>query len=235
MSPRTSGRIVGALILAAFVLYGGGTALIDLGSGGVPPDLEQVHDNRTLISAGGLLILLNSFGVAAIGVAAFPVLRRTHEVTALAYLVTRTFEAVMLAVGAVLMLLLVPLSGEAEADADPVLAAAGRVAFGGSQDAYWFAMTGLALGSILFCRALLQARLVPSFLAVWGVVGYVLLAAGGMLEILGVGVGLYSFALGGLFELAVGVYLVVKGFASRRPPLHTAQALDRPFHTATTS
>jgi hypothetical protein len=118
MSTRTSGRIVGALILLAFVFYGAGSGLVD------------GADNPRLVSVGVLLILLNSFGVARIGVVAFPVLSRTDEVSALAYLVTRIFEAVMLAVGAMVMIMTMPVAGEY---------------------AYWFAMTGLALGSVLFC------------------------------------------------------------------------------------
>jgi hypothetical protein len=71
MSTRTSGRIVGALILLAFVFYGAGSGLVD------------GADNPRLVSVGVLLILLNSFGVARIGVVAFPVLSRTDEVSAL--------------------------------------------------------------------------------------------------------------------------------------------------------
>ena len=233
MSPRTSGRIVGALILAAFVLYGAGSALVDAGSGS-PADLADVADNQKLISAGALLMLLNSAGVAVIGVVAFPVLRHTHQISAFAYLVTRAFEAVMLAVGAVLMLLMVPLAREyvdagAGAGEGSTLPALARVAQEGSQYAYWFAMTGLALGSLLFCRVLLQARLVPGFLAVWGLVGYASLAAGGMLEVLGYGVGLALSAPGGLFEVAVGVLLVVKGFPAVQAQELDAVALDLPL------
>lgn len=231
MSPRTSGRIVGALILAAFVLYGAGGALVDAGSGS-PAALADVADNQKLISAGALLMLLNSAGVAVIGVVAFPVLRHTHQISAFAYLVTRAFEAVMLAVGAVLMLLTVPLAREyvdAGAGDGSVLPALARVAQEGSQYAYWFAMTGLALGSLLFCRVLLQARLVPGFLAVWGLVGYASLAAGGMLEVLGYGVGLALSAPGGLFEVAVGVLLVVKGFPAAQAQELDAVALDLPL------
>jgi hypothetical protein len=96
MSTRTSGRIVGALL--AFVFYGAGSGLVD------------GADNPRLVSVGVLLILLNSFGVALIGVVAFPVLSRTDEVSALAYLVTRIFEAVMLAVGAMFMIMTMPVA-----------------------------------------------------------------------------------------------------------------------------
>jgi hypothetical protein len=47
--------------------------------------------------------------VAVIGVVAFGAIKVHHEVSAFAYLVTQTFEAVLLAVGAVFTLLLAPL------------------------------------------------------------------------------------------------------------------------------
>lgn len=216
LSMKTSGRIVGALILLAFVFYGGGSGLLDAGAG-TPVVLVDAAENQTMMSAGGLLILINSLGVAMIGVVAFPILRRTHPISAFTYLVTRVFEAVMLAVSAVLMLLVVPISREFVASgsaSDSVLPSLARAAQEGSLYAYWFAMTGLALGSLLFCRALFQARLVPRFLAVWGIVGYVILATGGMLEVLGYGIGLALSIPGGLFEVAVGSYLVVKGFSA---------------------
>ncbi len=43
---------------------------------------------------------------------------------------------------------------------DPSVAAAARVVHEVSLDAYWAAMIGLSLGSVLFCRALFRARLV---------------------------------------------------------------------------
>lgn len=218
MSTRTSGRIVGALILLAFVLYGGGMALVDSGSG-APAVLADVADNQMQISAGALLMLLNSAVVAGIGVVAFPVLKLHDEISAYAYLVTRVFEAVMLAVGVVLLLLLVPLGSEyADAGAGdaPVISSLARVAQEGNQYAYQFAMIGLGLGSVLFCRVLLRARLVPRSIAVWGLVGYPIMAAGMMLDVLGYDVGLALLVPGGLFEVALGVLLVVKGFPAVR-------------------
>ena len=221
MSSRTTGRIVGALFLVAFIAYGGGSALVNAGSG-TPAVLADAGDNQMQISAGALLMLLNSAVVASIGVAAFPVLKRHHEISAYAYLITRVFEAVVLAVGVVFLLLLVPLGQEyidAGASDASVLPSLARVAQEGSLNAFWIAMIGLALGSVLFCRVLFRATLVPRFMAVWGMVGYAILAAGGMLEVLGYGVGLALSVPGGLFEVALGVLLLVKGF----PAVQTAE------------
>ncbi|MEJ1112299.1 MULTISPECIES: DUF4386 family protein [unclassified Kribbella] len=154
-------RLIGVLFLLAFALYGSGV---------------------------DVLMLLNSVDVIAIGVLAFPVLRRTHKLGAYAYLASRILEGVLLAVG--------------------VLAA------NDSEVVYWVAMIGLALGSLFFCRVLLTARLIPRPLAVLGLIGYTALAGGGILELLGYGVGLVFSIPGGLFELILGVLLIVRGFAS---------------------
>jgi hypothetical protein len=230
MTTRTTGRIVGALFLLAFVVYGGGSTLVESGSG-VPAVVSDIADNQLQISAGVLMILLNSAVVASIGILAFPVLRQHHAISAYAYLITRTFEAVMLAVGAVFLLLLIPLSREyAEAGARDasVLPALARVAQEGNHNAYRFAMIFLGLGSLLFCRVLLQARLVPRFMAVWGMVGYAVVAAGMMLDVLGYSLGLAVWIPGGLFEVALGVLLIVRGFPA-------GQSRDHKGHTPVSS
>ena len=214
MSTRTTGRIVGALFLLALVVYGGGTALVDSGSGETDV-LSDVADNQMQISAGALLMLINSVVVVSIGVLVFPVLKQHHEISAYAYLITRVFEAVLLTVGILFLLLLIPLGQEyvdtGASDAS-VLSSLGRVAQEGNLYSYQIAMIGLGLGSLMFCRVLFRARLVPRFMAVWGLVGYAIFAAGAMLEVLGYGVGLALSVPGGLFEVALGVLLLVKGF-----------------------
>ena len=84
MPTRTSGRVVGALFLSAFVFYGVGTALADR-------------------PVGIALILLNSVAVVVIGLLLARALRPVAARTAQVYLAARTAEAVLLAVGAFLL------------------------------------------------------------------------------------------------------------------------------------
>lgn len=179
MSSRATGRAVGTLFLVAFVVYGGGSALVDAGSSAV----------------GGLLMLVNCAVVAAIGVLAFPVLRPHSELTAHAYLVGRGVEAALLAVGVVFVLLPEP-------------------APAGNHYSYQLAMMSVGAVGILFCRVLFRARLVPRAIAAWGIVGYAVFLLGAALEVLGYGVGVALSVPGGLFELALGVLLIAKGFAA---------------------
>ncbi|TDB69749.1 DUF4386 domain-containing protein [Micromonospora sp. KC723] len=179
------------------------------------------------VSAGALLMLVNSVAVVTIGVIALPVLRAHHEIPAYAYLVARTVEGVMLATGVVFLLLLIPLAHEhadAAADSRTVLAALARVATEGNRYCFQIAMMALGLGSLLFCRVLSRARLVPRHLAGWGLVGYAVFLVGAILELLGYRVGMALSIPGGLFEVALGALLVAKGF----PTPVTARATGGP-------
>ncbi len=223
ISAKTSGRIVGCMLLLAFVLYGGGSLLANSVTG-EPVVLADILGSEGRLGAGVLLMLLNCVVVIVIGVAAYPVLRRHHPLTAQAYLLTRGFEAALLAVSSVLLLSLTTLSRELDTIDDPSLAAFARAVQETSLNAYWVAMAGLSLGSLLFCRALFRTRLAPRFIAVWGFAGYTLLAAGAALELLGHSAGLLLAAPGGVFEAVLGLLLVVKGFPQTQQQDHPTAA-----------
>jgi len=211
---RWTAIAVGGGFLAAMVTYGGGSGLVE------PPlaaedTLLEVADAETRFAAGALLMLVNSAVVVGIGVLLLPILRRHSPTTAYAYLSARIVEAVLLATGVVFLLLLVPLADAhaAGGGADAAtLEALAEVAIRGNDLGYQVGMLALGVGSLPFCSLLYRTRLVPPLLAAWGFLGYVVLAAGAALELLGVAVGVVTFVPGGLFELAFGVWLVGKGF-----------------------
>ena len=108
------------------------------------------------------------------------------------YLVIRTLEAVLLAVGVLLLISM----------ASPR----------GNDLAYQLAMIILGIGSVPFCWVLMRDRFLPGWLASYGIVGYVLLAAGALLQLFGLAVALVFSIPGGLFEVAFGLILIARGF-----------------------
>lgn len=220
MTTRTTSRAIGGLILSAFLLYGGGTFLVDSTTGSTTPVPENAA-SLSQLTAGAILLLLNSAAAVAIGLLAYRVLRRRgHRRTANVYLATRTVEASLLALAPLGTLTLALFAG-AGTDT-PTTTGSGwdglaLLAVDNSESAYWLAMATLGLGSIFFCRALLKSALLPRFLATWGMAGYAIFALGSLLQLTGYEVGLVMSAPGGLFEVAAGCYLVVKGFQANMP------------------
>jgi Domain of unknown function (DUF4386) len=128
----------------------------------------------------------------------------------------------MLAVGIVFLLLRIPLAQEYPGAGDgSVLSALARAAQEGNHYSFRVGMLAVGAGGLLLCRVLLQERLVPAFLAVYGLAGYAIFLAGAILEILGHNVGVVLSIPGGLFEIAFGVLLLAKGFPAE-------QSHDRP-------
>lgn len=219
-SRTASSRLIGALFLLGFLSYGVGFALVTSVTG-APGFLSTIsaHQNlQTILTIGAFLMLLNSVVDVGKGVLFFPILERHGKRTALAYLAAMVVEVVLLAIGVLALLMLVPIAQQG-ADAGRAGAgwaeALGALALQSNTMSYQIAEMALGFGGIFLCALLYRTRLIPRPLAMWGVIGYVMLAAGTIAEIFGTHVGLVLSVPGGLFELALGFWLLIKGFAPK--------------------
>ncbi len=220
MNPQKIARVTGVLFLitfitsipAALVLY---VPVLDdpryvVGAGAA--------DNRVFLGASLELILI----IANIGTAVvlFPILKRVSEIGALGFVTARVIESAFIAVGILSLLTLVTLRQEAAGAAD----AGSLVAVGSALIALhdWTFLlgpgfvvgvgNGLVLGYLMY-----RSRLVPRRLAMLGLVAGPVLCASGIAILFGV------FEAGSVWqiiatipefvwELALGIWLIVKGF-----------------------
>lgn len=220
IADRSTAISVGVLIIAGYLTYGipEGTILQPILS--TPDPLTNVAAQPTYVIFGALIMAINSAAVVGIAVLLYPVLKQYNETIAIGYLATRIFESVALIIGVIALLLLVPLSQEyvqaGAADAAS-LQAVSILAIQTNLLAYHIGMMGLAIGSLPFCYLLYRSKLVPRFISVLGLVGYPALLIFMIVEIFGVGIGPILYLLyipGGLFEIGLAVWLIVKGFNS---------------------
>jgi hypothetical protein len=205
---RGSAIAVGLLLLGAFVTYGGGTALVNSVLAADDP-ASMIATGDTPLRIGAVLMLTDAVFVAVIGVLLYAVGRGFGERIAIGYLATRFFEAVGLAVGVVFVLLPVTLAGQEVGDVETLAAVAAQ----GNAVAYRIAMIALGLGSVPFWYLAYRVRLIPRALAALGVAGYAIFFTGYALDLLGLDVGLILAIPGGLFEVAVALWLIVRGFS----------------------
>ena len=215
MTTKTSSRLIGALFLAGFIVYGVGFGLVTSVIG-APDFLTTISATQTTLVLGAFLMLLNTVVDVGKGVLFFPILENHHgKRTALAYLSALTVQVVLLDIGVLCLLMLVPLSKYAvtAGGASAALATAiGALLIQANAMAYQIGQATLGVGGVFLCLLLFRTRLIPRWLSAWGLVGYAIHVAGAVAEIFGIHVSLVLLIPGGLFELALGFWLLIKGF-----------------------
>jgi hypothetical protein len=119
-------------------------------------------------------------------------------------------EVLLMTFGALCLLMLVPL-GQSAVGAG-VGQALGSLLTDANTMAYQIGQLSLGIGAFFLCWLLYRTRLIPRWLAGWGLLGYALHAAGAIAEIFGIPISLILLIPGGLFELTVAFWLLIKGF-----------------------
>ena len=65
---------------------------------------------------------------------------------------------------------------------------------------------------MMLCYLFYKTQLLPRLLAIWGMVGYAIILGGSVLEVAGINLNTIHAIPGGLWEVFIGVWLIVKGF-----------------------
>jgi hypothetical protein len=212
---RNTARIVGAMYLAGFVVGITGIVLIQ-SILGAPDYLASLSASSMLLAIAAVLWLMAAAWDAAHGVLMFPVLKQHNsERTAVGYLGFRIMDGLIIAIMVLFVLIQIPIGSEylnAGASDASYLQALSAVFMQAQLDAYNIAMITLGISGLILCYAFYKSKLVPRLLAVWGLVGYAVILCGSVLEVLGFNLLTIHAIPGGLWEVFIGVWLIVKGF-----------------------
>ena len=205
----TYSRLIGALFIAGFAVYGTGFALTSSVIG-APGFLSTISATQTTLILGAFLMMLVAPVDVGKAILFYPIVENHGKRTALAYLAAMIVEVVLLSLGALCLLMLVPLGQSAVGTGGGQ--ALGTLLTEANTMAYQISQMFLGFGAFFLCWLLYRTRLIPQWLAGWGVIGYVLHVAGAIAEIFAIPISLILLIPGGLFELAVAFWLLIKGF-----------------------
>ena len=206
-------RIIGGLFLGGFITYGVGALMVTSVTGD-EGFLAAVPGHKGILVLGALLMLTNTAVDIGKAVLFFPVIEKWGRRTALAYLGTMIFEVALMAVGVLALLMLVPLADHAQSgqlDASTAQSL-GTLAVDGNEVGYQIGQLALAFGAMFLAFLLFRSALIPRLLAGLGIVGYATHGAGAIFELFGVHISMWLLIPGGIFEVLLGVWLLVKGF-----------------------
>jgi hypothetical protein len=169
----------------------------------------------TRVFVGVVLEMIVALACIGTAVALYPVVKRQNEGMALGFVGVRTLEAAMIFVGAFSLLAVVDLR---QAGAGAGALATGQTLVGLHD---WTFILGQSLipavNAVLLGYLLYRSRLVPRILPLLGFIGAPLLVASSIATLFGAndyGSGISGLAALpiALWELSLGVYLVVRGF-----------------------
>ena len=216
---RKTGIIVGVLFLTATV-----TGMLGESLGGsilnAPDYLMNVYPNRTQVVIAVLISFILGLAVVGIAVLLFPILKKHNEPLALGYVSIRTAEFAILLVWSISPLLLLTLSQEYIKAGDPDASnfqTLGAVLIALRHWAWRLVYILNGVLTLTLAYLLYQSKLVPRPISVLGLIGGALLLLGTALAMFGLidvdqGAGLLVVLPGGLFELILPIWLIVKGF-----------------------
>lgn len=163
----------------------------------------------------GLLELMVALSCIGTAIALYPVIKRQNEGVALGFVGARTLEAAIIVLGLVSLLSVVSLR---QSGAGPEALATSHALVASYNWAFLFGPGFMAgVNALLLGTLLYRSRLVPRILPVLGLVGAPLLIASdiavmfGLWEQFSVPAGIATVPIF-IWELSLGVYLVVKGF-----------------------
>ena len=148
---------------------------------------ESQNNSEQLI--GGFLIILNSFFVMSIGILLKKTIKPYQSLIANIYLFTRILEALALSSIVINLIPTINISYDL---------------------GYHIAMLSLGIGSIPMCYVLYKNNLVANWIAIWGIIGYLLLSLGFLMEIFGNQWSNYLLIIGGLWEMTFAVRLIAR-------------------------
>jgi hypothetical protein len=220
-SDRRTARVVGVLFVVATVASILGSVVLGSVLDGADY-LVGLAGHESQVVAAVLLFLLAASSAFGTAVLLFPILRRYAEGLAAGYVGLRGFENVFYAAGAVALLVMLTVSqNDAVSTAVPAVPLLGAALLALHE---WSVLIGTlifaSLGSLTLNYVLYRSRLVPRWLALWGLGAAPLVFLYGLIGILGWGRGLDSpymlLAMPiALQEMVFAGWLFVKGFERR--------------------
>jgi len=210
-SNKTAARLFGIFFLVGYLAYIIGNVLANS-----PEGLSHVYANKTQVIFGAILMsTVETFFNMGLVVIILPLLKKYNKPAAYGYLSAAIMTTLLMVIGAIFLLLLVPLSDEfikAGSGDTRYLQTLSALCTKGNFFSYQTAMAIWGLGGLLFCYLLYISKLVPRFLSVWGFIGYIIFISGAILALFGFSVDLIMDIPGGLFEVTLAIYLIAKGF-----------------------
>ncbi|MFW9894129.1 MAG: DUF4386 domain-containing protein [Candidatus Thorarchaeota archaeon] len=214
-SYKLNAQVAGLMWLLAIVVGIVGAILLG--------DYQQVEtnvaffsQNETGVLIGSLLFFSMALFTANIAIFLYPVLKKYNESIALSAVGLRLIETALFSVGSLLFIAVLIVSNAYVAAGSPVDTTYPILAhtfLSMNEMTGVLATFAFNAGAFMYCYIFFRTTLVPKWLGVFGVIVTLLGFAGSFLTLFGItDISLFLELPTLFFEIAIGVWLIVKGF-----------------------
>jgi hypothetical protein len=221
---KNTPRLLGAAFL--FVAVAALLSELPLSSFGVkligPPDnisetMIKISDNPTSMQVSIVGYLIEAIAIVLLTVLLYTTLKKQNKIIARWAFGLWIVEAVFVAIKQISTFSLLNVGQEfvkAGAPDSSYFQTLGSLFYETFQFGYWVQMVFYCTGGILFYYLFFKSKYIPIVLSLWGIAAASLGFIGTLFVIFGYDVPLFVFLPIFPFELAIGIWLIVKGFSS---------------------
>jgi hypothetical protein len=199
------------------------------GSLDAPNCLVNVAANESRVLIGMLVQCIWALACVGIPVLLFPILKKHNETLALGFFGLRLIEGIFVLLAIVCQLSLLTLSKEFVTGVlDPSYYHASDTLLHAVRDwAFWVGPSiSFALSALVLNSGLYLSKFVPRWLSIWGLVGALAIISAELLAFFGLNQFYEVLAAPiGLQEMALAIWLIVKGFNSSAIAFESARAV----------
>jgi hypothetical protein len=226
-SEKTVSRFLGAAFLLVILtsLTGGSLFNSAAGSGSISAILVNISNHLTLLRISLLADMANSLGIILLAALLYSVLKKQNEVLALVALGAWLAEAIFYAVGRIGTFALIPLSLEFVRIGAPdhsFYQTLGAFLYDGvARQGTTIHMFFYCAGGILWYFLFYRSKYIPRAISLYGLIAVVVGLVGIAFQFFGYEIPIFVYLPILPFELAIGIWLVLKGIkgASEIKPL----------------
>ena len=214
-SYKLNAQVAGSMWLLAIVV--GILGAIFLGDfQQVATDVALFSQNATGVLIGSLLVLSMALFTANIAIFLYPVLKKYNESIALSAIGFRLIETALFSVGSLLFIAVLIVSNAyvaAGSPADTTYQILANTFLSMNEMTGIFAGFAFNAGAFMYCYIFFRTTLVPKWLGVFGIIVTLFGFASSFLGLFGINdISLFLELPTMFFEIAIGVWLIVKGF-----------------------
>lgn len=206
---KLTARIFGISFLIGYFSYGIGFGHLNSIMNSADSLLYfSKHKNVILFDAAILMAIFAPINIV-LGIIMTPIFKSFNQTLTYGYLCFSVVSSTLLIIGAIFLLTSLNLS-------DHIGNSNSQLFFELLKSAnfysYQIGMFFWGIGGILFSYLLLISRIVPKWLSIWGIIGYIIFISGAIFAIFGFKIDIYLDIPGGLFELFLSFWFIFKGF-----------------------